>query len=94
MSWDMKKTLTDAEITTDRRQSRRAMLGVMGAASVGAALFATGASAQMNDSDNGQWKDDAGCGRGNGGVRTGVSDADNGSLGTDAGGFGRGLPYC
>lgn len=92
---DTKKTLTDADITTDRPTNRRAVLGVMGAAGVGAALIPAGvAEAQTIDSDNGTWTDDAGCGRGSGGFYTGVSDADDGSTGTDLGGQGRGAPYC
>jgi hypothetical protein len=89
-----KKTLTDAEITTDHPTSRRTVLGVMGAAGVGAALIPSGAQAQTTDSDNGSWTDRAGCGRGSGGYSTGITDADNGSLGTDAPGAGRGAPYC
>lgn len=91
---DKKKTLTDAEITTGHPTSRRTVLGVMGAAGVGAALIPTGANAQGTDSDNGSWTDAAGCGRGSGGYSTGITDADNGSLGTDAPGQGRGAPYC
>lgn len=96
MSSDTKKTksLTDSEISTDRPTGRRTFLGVMGAAGVGAALVPTGASAQGTDSDNGSWTDAAGCGRGSGGFSTGATDADNGSLGTDAPGAGRGAPYC
>lgn len=93
-SKDTKKTLTDAEITTDHPTNRRTVLGVMGAAGVGAALMPTGVSAQTIDSDNGSWTDDAGCGRGSGGYYTGISDADDGSTGTDLGGQGRGAPYC
>lgn len=91
---DKKKTLSDAEITTDRPTTRRTVLGVMGAAGVGAALIPTGAQAQGTDSDNGSWTDRAGCGRGSGGYSTGITDADNGSRGTDAPGRGRGAPYC
>ncbi|GAB5447009.1 hypothetical protein [Gymnodinialimonas sp.] len=93
-SEDKKKTLTDADITTDHPTNRRTVLGVMGAAGVGAALIPTGAEAQGTDSDNGSWTDAAGCGRGSGGYSTGITDADNGSLGTDAPGRGRGAPYC
>lgn len=91
---DKKKTLTDADITTDHPTTRRTALGIMGAAGVGAALIPTGAEAQGTDSDNGSWTDSAGCGRGSGGYTTGITDADNGSLGTDAPGYGRGAPYC
>lgn len=89
-----KKTLTDAEITTDHPTNRRAVLGVMGAAGAAAALMPGAAQAQGTDSDNGSWTDRAGCGRGSGGFSTGITDADNGSLGTDAAGSGRGAPYC
>lgn len=96
-----KKTLTDAEITTGRptagasnRRGFMGLVGAAGAAGVGAALVPTGANAQVTDSDNGVWTDQGGCGRGSGGYRTGITDADNGSGGTDAGGYGRGAPYC
>jgi hypothetical protein len=92
-----KKTLTDAEISTDRTAGvagRRGFMGLVGAAGVGAALVPTGANAQGTDSDNGSWTDAGGCGRGSGGYATGATDADNGSGGTDAAGYGRGAPYC
>lgn len=92
-----KKTLTDADITTDHPQGRRGFLGLMAAGGVAGAaltLAPTSAQAQVTDSDNGSWADAAGCGRGSGGYRTGITDSDNGSLGTDAGGYGRGAPYC
>lgn len=91
------KTLTDTEITTERPTGRRGFLGMMavgGAAGAAVTLGVSQANAQVTDSDNGQWTDRAGCGRGSGGVFTGFSDADNGSTGTDAGGYGRGRPYC
>lgn len=91
------KTLTDAEIVTDRPEGRRGFLGLMaagGAAGVTASLMPRSAAAQTTDSDNGVWTDRGGCGRGSGGYSTGVTDADNGSLGTDAAGQGRGAPYC
>lgn len=97
----IKKTLTDADIVTDRPSDRRGFLGLMAAGGITAGAVAAAAmvpgSAQaqsLTDSDNGTWTDSGGCGRGSGGVYTGVSDADNGSLGTDAGGYGRGAPYC
>lgn len=103
MSSDDKKiktTLSDTDITTDRSAAdsgRRGFLGMVavgGAAAGVAALGAGEASAQVTDSDNGSWTDRGGCGRGSGGIYTGISDADNGSRGTDAGGYGRGVPYC
>lgn len=96
MANDDKKqnTLIDTDITTDHPKGRRAFIGAVGAAGVGAALVASGAKAQTIDSDNGTWTDDAGCGRGSGGYYTGISDVDDGSTGTDLGGQGRGAPYC
>ena len=103
MSSDDKKsktTLSDSDITTDRSKAdtgRREFLGMVavgGAAAGAAALTGQQAQAQGTDSDNGSWTDAAGCGRGSGGIYTGVTDADDGSLGTDAGGYGRGAPYC
>lgn len=102
MSSDDKKTpttLSDNDITTEQKtdSGRRGFLGMMavgGAAAGAAALTGTEANAQVTDSDNGSWTDRAGCGRGSGGFYTGVTDADNGSAGTDAGGYGRGRPYC
>lgn len=96
----IKKTLTDADIVTDRPQDRRGFLGLMAAggiaAGAGAAALVPGsAEAQsLTDSDNGSWRDRGGCGRGSGGYYTGITDRDNGSRGTDAGGYGRGAPYC
>ena len=95
-----KTTLTDGDITTERsaeQTGRRGFLGMMavGGAAVGAAaLTGSEASAQGTDSDNGSWTDSGGCGRGSGGIYTGISDADDGSMGTDVGGYGRGAPYC
>lgn len=93
-----RKTLTDAEITTDRSEAptgRRGFMGLMGAAGVGAALVSTGAQAQANtDSDDGRLADDGGCGRGLGGLRSGLTDGDNGTRYRDARGYGRGAPYC
>lgn len=91
-----KKSLTDAEITTDRTTGvagRRGFMGLVGAAGAGAALVPTGASAQGTDVDNGNWTDAGGCGRGTGGYSTGATDADNGNI-SDVGGYGRGAPYC
>ncbi|WP_224816822.1 twin-arginine translocation signal domain-containing protein [Hasllibacter sp. MH4015] len=96
-----KKTLTDTDISTDRAKAqtsgRRGFMGLMaagGVAGAAATLTPREASAQGTDSDNGAWTDAGGCGRGSGGVSTGLVDADNGSGGTDAPGFGRGAPYC
>jgi len=91
------KTLSDSDIKTEHHSGRRNFLGMMavgGAAGAAAALTAGQAEAQVTDSDNGQWTDRGGCGRGRGGYYTGISDADNGSRGTDRGGYGRGRPYC
>lgn len=93
------KTLSDSDIRTEHKTGRRNFLGLMalgGAAGAAAALTggAAQAQAQITDSDNGQWADKRGCGRGSGGIYTGASDADNGSAGTDASGYGRGAPYC
>lgn len=90
------KTLSDADITTSHDPGRRGFLGMaaVGAAAAGAAaLPGSPASAQSTDADNGNWTDRGGCGRGGGGIYTGVTDADNGNI-TDAGGYGRGAPYC
>jgi hypothetical protein len=91
------KTLSDSDIKTGHQSGRRNFLGLMavgGAAGAAAALAGGQAQAQVTDSDNGQWTDRGGCGRGSGGVYTGLTDADNGSTGTDSGGYGRGAPYC
>lgn len=84
------KTLTDDQISTDR--GRRNFLGMM-AVGGAAALTGTPAAAQSTDADNGNWTDRGGCGRGYGGLYTGLTDADNGNI-TDAVNYGRGAPYC
>lgn len=93
----IKKSLTDADIVTDRPHDRRGFLGLMAAGGIAvgavAALVPGEAKAQDTDRDNGTWTDVGGCGRGSGGYYTGISDADDGSM-TDAGGYGRGAPYC
>ena len=81
------KTLSDSEITTSR-PARRAFLGLMAAS--GAAVVAPSA-AQAADIDNGTWTDGNACPRGTGGVRTGYTDSDNGSI-SDRSGYGRGRP--
>jgi hypothetical protein len=93
MSGDKKKTtLTDAEITTVQNTGRRAFLGAMGVAGVGAALVPVDASAQpITDTDIAEWTDSGGRGRGPGGVETGITDADIGT-GQDQAGRGRGTP--
>ncbi len=84
------KTLTDTDITTSR-PGRRAFLGLMVAG--GAAAVSSG-QAQAADTDSGgNYSDAPNCPRGIGGVYTGSSDFDAGSN-ADAGGFGRGAPYC
>jgi hypothetical protein len=93
-----KTTLADAEITTVKNTGRRAFLGAMGVAGVSAALVPVDASAQqITDEDSGAWTggltDSGGCGRGQGGVETGTTDADI-SPGQDLAGHGRGTPYC
>jgi len=99
MSSDDKKSpkrLTDSDIKTEQQTGRRGFLGMMavgGAAGATAALTGNPASAQSTDVDNGNWTDAGGCGRGGGGLYTGMTDADNGNI-TDAGGYGRGAPYC
>ncbi|HID68040.1 MAG TPA: twin-arginine translocation signal domain-containing protein [Roseibacterium sp.] len=91
-----KNTLTDADIITDRPTGRRGFMGLMavgGMAGAVTALTPRQVSAQGTDADNGALTDDGGCGRGGGGVSTGVTDADSGNI-TDASGWGRGAPYC
>jgi hypothetical protein len=91
-----KKTLTDTEITTTRPSGRRGFLGLMAAGGIAGAtttLAGRPAHAQGTDADNGAWVDSGGCGRGGGGVSTGVTDADSGNI-TDSAGWGRGAPYC
>lgn len=91
---DKKRTLTDADITTEHPTGRRTFLGAMGAAGVGAALIPAVAKAQTADGDNGEWTDSANCPRGSGGNNTDVTDQDGDSNVSDFPGFGRGAPYC
>ena len=93
------KTLSDEDIETSKPPNRRRMLGLLGLGTASAgiaatATFATEEAVQIVDSDNGQWFDAEGCGRGSGGVYTATTDADNGTLGSDAPGYGRGTPTC
>ncbi|MGD1888777.1 MAG: hypothetical protein ACFB01_17000 [Cohaesibacteraceae bacterium] len=99
--------LRDDQIVTKRSVGRRAFLGIMTAGSVGAVLTPT--SAVASDTDNGTWTDSGSCPRGYGTGFTdsdvgngadpvgwgysGVTDRDNGNI-SDAGGHGRGAPYC
>lgn len=90
------KSLSDGDITTRQANAgRRGFLGLLavGSAAAAATLNSDAARAQSTDADSGAWTDDAGCGRGGGGLYTGVTDADNGNI-QDAGGYGRGAPYC
>lgn len=92
---DKKKTLTDADITTDHPTGRRTFLSAMGAAGAAAALTPLGAKAQeAADGDNGEWTDTAECPRGSGGNTTGARDQDGDSVLSDLPGAGRGAPYC
>lgn len=84
-----RRTLTDADITS-QRPARRAFLGLMVASGAVAAMPTT---AQAADVDNGNWTDSGSCPRGNPGGYTGYTDHDNGRI-TDRGGYGRGQPYC
>ncbi len=94
MSSDKKqKTLTDAEISTDRPKGRRGFLGLVAAGGAAGAVATIPTAAAAADIDNGTWTDAGSCPRGSGGVATGATDADNGSI-TDAAGWGRGAPYC
>lgn len=91
-----KKTLNDSDITTVHRPARRRVLGLLGlgAAATGAmAMQGRQAYAQGADADNGSLSDTSSCPRGPGGEYTGVTDADDGDV-MDAGGYGRGAPYC
>ena len=90
------KSLNDADIKTGRKVNRRSVLNMLGIGAAGSAtLLASGTRnpAHAADIDNGAWTDRASCPRGTGGVWTGITDADNGNI-TDAGGYGRGAPYC
>jgi hypothetical protein len=88
-----KKTLTDSDITTDRR-------GFLGLVTVGSAMTAAAAltggqaQAQAADVDNGNWTDLASCPRGRPGIYSGWTDSDSGGAIVDQGGYGRGAPYC
>lgn len=97
---DHPKTLSDTDIVTDRPAARatgrRGFIGLVaagGVAGAAASLAPQAASAQTTDTDNGAWADAGGCGRGGGGIATGLTDADTGNI-TDAAGWGRGAPYC
>ncbi|MBF9031992.1 twin-arginine translocation signal domain-containing protein [Rhodobacterales bacterium HKCCE3408] len=90
-----KLTLTDADIVTGGRVSRR---GVMQGAGVGAvglaagAVIAPGRAEAGTDNDNGPITDPGGRGRGYcRSYGSGVTDADSGNW-TDPGGSGRGQP--
>ncbi|MEM1274232.1 MAG: hypothetical protein AAGF88_10470 [Pseudomonadota bacterium] len=86
------KKLVDTDISTVRKPARRHLLGLMAAG--GAAVVAgTPGAAQGADADSGAWADQSSCPRGSGGEYTGSTDADNGAV-VDAGGYGRGEPYC
>ncbi len=92
-----KKTLSDAEIGTERPEGRRRFMGLVAAGGVAAGAGVVGVTAGSavaqtgyTDSDNGSCTDAVGYGRGSGGYNTGITDADNGSAGTDLGGQGRG----
>ncbi len=84
---DAKKTLTDDEMTTTRPKRRH----FLGLAAGGAATALMTGQAQAADGDSGSWSDGANCPRGAGGVRTGSTDSDNGSI-SDRSGYGRGRP--
>lgn len=93
---DTKQSLFDTDIVTAPLAGRRGFLGLAaagGAATAATALLPQRASAQGTDIDNGAWTDSGNCGRGGGGIATGLTDADSGAI-TDAAGWGRGAPYC
>lgn len=87
------KTLTNADITTERPKGRRGFLGLMAAGGVSAALTPRMAAAQGRDGDNGNYVDAAGCQRGPAGSGSSGTDADNGAI-SDRTGRGRGRPRC
>lgn len=83
------KQLRDGDITT-RHPARRTVLGLVAAS--GVAALVPGA-AQAQDNDNGNWADVGDCPRGEGGLYTAYTDADDGNW-TDDPGYGRGAPRC
>jgi len=88
-------TLANEEITS-RRSTRRGLLtGALAAAAGGATLVVAGQQPAhaAADVDSGNWRDRGDCPRGNGGVYTGRTDSDTGTI-TDRAGYGRGAPYC
>lgn len=86
------KSLSEHDIVSKRSNlGRRAFIGIMTAGTAGAVLAPTQAAA--SDVDNGAWTDKGSCPRGGGGVLTGITDQDNGSI-TDSSEYGRGAPYC
>jgi len=90
MSEDVKKTLEDADIETERTLGRRSTVGLIGAsfaAMAGVMGFSVPeAEAQCTDSDGGRFADPGGGGRRC--ARSGCSDSDGGRNG-DPGGAGR-----
>lgn len=89
-------TLTDTDITTQRKVGRRSLLGMAGGAVLGAVALATGARPGMaqgyTDADQGQYSDGPGRGRGPAPRNsTGLTDGDQGNN-ADRPGFGRGAP--
>lgn len=89
---DKRQSLKDDDIQVTRTSGRRAVLGMLAAGGTVMGLAAP-AVAQATDGDTGAWNDSPGCGRGQGGARTGLTDADNGRI-SDASGRGRGAPRC
>lgn len=85
--------LSDDDIRTVRRSGRRRFLGLAALGGAAAAGLGNQAMAQARDGDSGNWTDQAGCERGQGGTFTGRTDADNGAI-SDISGQGRGAPRC
>ena len=81
------KTLSDADIQIGRSGRRR----FLGLAAAGGTVTMLPGQAQAADGDTGSWTDGNACPRGTGGVRTGYTDSDNGSI-SDRSGYGRGRP--